>query len=403
VIHAACSANPGCDILSPAMSAHDILDLTQPTEAGLLRGYTTGACAAAGAYACTLLWLGVVPPPAIILPLISKPERIRIPVESVEREPDGGCRAVVVKDSGDDPDVTHRARIIVRVRSRQDGTPGVRFFRGSGVGLVTRPGLALPPGEPAINPGPRQMIASAIALATEELSAASSATPSGWDVEIGVEGGDLLAHRTFNPRLGIEGGLSILGTTGLVEPKSHEAFVGAIHSYLGVALAPPVEQIALVPGNLGQAWARSELRLPDYRIVQISNFLGESLDLLGSTLSSRCVTLPKLWIAGHPGKLVKVLEGCWDTHSHRAPMPRRALEKALLALCPSRRDLAQACHEINTVQEWIERLDHEPDFSGLFWASITRQIEEAISARIPHGVAEVRVRLFSLTGQALTE
>ncbi len=176
----------------------------------LRRGWTTGACATAAAKAAYLGWqTGDCPDPVeIVLPGGVRPAFSLALAEVI----DGGMRVGIVKDAGDDPDVTHGALVIATIRAGAPGS-GVTFRAGEGVGTVTRAGLPLPPGEPAINPVPRQMIRDNL-----EEAARSIRGPTDIEVEIAVPGGEALAQKTLNPRLGIVGGLSILGTTGVVVP-----------------------------------------------------------------------------------------------------------------------------------------------------------------------------------------
>src|SRR5260370_19728916 len=139
----------------------------------------------------------------------------------------------------------------------------------------------------------------------------------GVDLQIGCQNGEQIAQRTFNPRLGITGGISILGTTGIVEPKSKAAFQASIQVYIRVAVGDAPDAIVLAPGNLGQRFARSTLSIPPKRVVQMSNFIGLALEYLQQTLEENRQKLPLLWLGGHPRNLAKILAGDWDTHSGR--------------------------------------------------------------------------------------
>ncbi|WP_258360464.1 cobalt-precorrin-5B (C(1))-methyltransferase CbiD [Moorella sulfitireducens (nom. illeg.)] len=264
----------------------------------LRRGYTTGTCAAAAARAAAVaLWQErLVEEVTLTLP---RGEKATLPV-TVRRGP-GWAEAVVVKDAGDDPDVTHGAAIHVRARQC---ARGLILRGGPGVGTVTRPGLAVPPGEPAINPVPRQMIAAAVAGLTPP--------GTGLELEISIPGGEELARRTLNPRLGIEGGLSILGTTGIVEPMSAEAYRASLVPQIDVALAAGHETLILTPGRLGQRQAEEGYRLPSQAVVLTSNFIGYMLE----ACAERGVKGVLLW--GHAGKLIKVAGGIFYTHSRLA-------------------------------------------------------------------------------------
>ena len=199
------------------------------TKNELRRGWTTGTCATAATRAAIeALWTGSFPDPVCIkLPGGGRPQ---FALATCERG-DGWACAGVVKDAGDDPDVTHGALVKARVSAGSAGS-GVAFKAGSGVGVVTKPGLLLPPGEPAINPVPRQMMCDAIAEAVTLFERSGDI-----EVEISVENGEELARQTLNGRLGIVGGLSILGTTGIVIPYSCAAWIHTIHRGIDVARA----------------------------------------------------------------------------------------------------------------------------------------------------------------------
>ncbi len=258
-------------------------------------GYTTGCFAAAAAKAAlaTLCGLPVTESVEVSLP---DGERVRFPVISSQRNSDT-AEASVRKFAGDDPDVTDKACVSAMVHFI-DGKEIV-FIAGEGVGMITKPGLALPPGEPAINPGPRKMIRAAI----REL------TPRGVRVTISIPGGRELAHRTFNPRLGIEGGLSVLGTTGRVRPFSAPDLCEALKCALDVAKACGIVAPVLVPGNIGEHAARKNFSLRPEQVVQVSNQWGYMLDRAREHGFDRWLVL------GHPGKLAKLVLGEWDTHS----------------------------------------------------------------------------------------
>jgi cobalt-precorrin-5B (C1)-methyltransferase len=258
-------------------------------------GYTTGCFAAAAAKAALATLCGVPMADSVEVSLPDG-ERVSFPLISCQRNSDG-AEAVVRKFAGDDPDVTDKACVAAAV-TFIDGEEIV-FVAGEGVGMVTKPGLALPPGEPAINPGPRKMIRAAV----REL------TSRGVRVTISIPGGRELALRTFNPRLGIEGGLSVLGTTGRVRPFSAPDLCEALKCALDVAKACGIVAPVLVPGNIGEHAARQNFSLRPEQIVQVSNQWGYMLDRAKEHGFERWLVL------GHPGKLAKLVLGEWDTHS----------------------------------------------------------------------------------------
>ena len=266
----------------------------------LRTGFTTGACAAAAAKAAaTLLCEGVAPESVEIA--LPGGERVRFPVVRCEMTAHG-AHAAVCKDAGDDPDVTHQSLIVAEVAFADGGD--VQFAAGEGVGTVTKPGLSVAPGEPAINPAPRRMIREAL----------REITPRGLLVTVSIPGGRDLAARTFNPRLGIEGGLSIIGTTGIVKPFSAPALTASLQCALDVAAASGVKAPVLVPGNIGERAAQNSFRLEPGQTVQVSNHWGFMLDQ-----AAKEPRFDRLLVLGHPGKLAKLIDGEWDTHSSNSP------------------------------------------------------------------------------------
>ena len=229
----------------------------------LRRGWTTGTCAAAAAKAaCAALVTGEFPDPVeVTLPGGTTP------AFSLATQKMGKAEATVgiVKDAGDDPDVTHGALVSATVRPGAAGT-GVTFKAGPGVGTVTRPGLPLPPGEPAINPVPRRMITKAI----EDIAGAGA----DYEVEISVADGEKLALKTLNPRLGIVGGISILGTTGIVIPYSCSAWIHGIHQGIDVARAAGLAHVAGATGSTSEAAVRKFHDLSEIALIDMGDFVG---------------------------------------------------------------------------------------------------------------------------------
>jgi cobalt-precorrin-5B (C1)-methyltransferase len=368
--------------------AREPFDLSTLAANGLRRGFTTGTSATAAAKAALTLLLTGSLPASVDVTLPDGLHYLSVPVAEMPQEP-GWVSASVIKDGGDDPDQTHGARIIVRLRRNTTGK--VVFLRGKGVGLVTQSGLRLAIGEPAINAVPRQMMRQALEEVLE-----SDSTDLGFDVEVGCENGEAIALRTFNPRLGIEGGISILGTTGIVEPKSLASFMASIAVYVRVALGERPPEIVLSPGNLGQRFARGHLALPLKQIVQMSNFAGFALDCVSETLAELEHALPLLWIVGHPGKLAKLIDGVWDTHSHRSTGAVEALLPVAEAHAPLLVDVLRQCH---STEAFIERTGGRADVPP-FWCATEEAIARAVEGRV-RGVQEIRVRLFGMDGTAL--
>jgi cobalt-precorrin-5B (C1)-methyltransferase len=293
------------------------------TVHGPRTGWTTGACAtAATAAACTALLTGEFPDPVgITLPrgrCPSFPLALSHLVSDGLDTEDGLCAvAGVVKDSGDDPDITHGALVRATVRPGPSGGPVV-FRAGPGVGVVTRPGLPLAVGEPAINPGPRAMIELAIAEITRRHGGTGS-----FVVEIAVEGGQDLARRTLNPRLGIVGGLSVLGTTGVVIPYSCSAWIDAIRRGIDVARACGSPHVAACTGRTSEGAVAQVHGLPQQALLDMGDFAGATLKYL------RRHPVPRLTIAGGPAKLCKLAQGHLDLHSARSAVDLTALARSV--------------------------------------------------------------------------
>jgi cobalt-precorrin-5B (C1)-methyltransferase len=375
------SATPSC------------FDLGQLAANGLKRGYTTGSCATSAVKAALLRLVCNESPSEVNITLPDGAQYLTIPIDCIRDEGDGTVRADVIKDAGDDPDQTHRARIFARVKRNDTG--GIVFLRGEGVGVVTQPGMQIAIGSPAINPVPRRMMIQAV---QEVLDEGDGSRDTGFDLQIGCENGGEIAKRTFNPRLGIQGGISILGTTGIVEPKSMAAFQASIEIYIRVALGGNPAEIVLAPGNLGQRFARNSLRLPIRRVVQMSNFIGYALKCVNQTLAENAHRLPLLWVVGHPGKLAKVLDDAWDTHSQQSRSAVEAIQRAAREFGLEDRILRRL-EETKTVEGVVELL-HAEDCAPQFWSALENKIGAAVSRRLQH-VDQVVVRLFQMDGKAL--
>ena len=269
----------------------------------LRRGWTTGACATAAAKAAyQALLTGEFPDPVEIA--LPKGMRPAFTLATTELD-DGSASAAVVKDAGDDPDVTHGALIVARVTRGAKGS-GVTFRAGEGVGTVTRAGLPLPPGEPAINPGPREMLRAAVAEV-----ATANGDAGDVEIEISVPGGGELAKHTLNGRLGIVGGLSILGTTGIVIPYSCSAWIHSIHRGIDVARAAGLDHIAGSTGSASEAAVQKLHGLPETALIDMGDFVGGMLKYV------RTHPVPKVTIAGGVGKMTKLAQGLLDLHSRR--------------------------------------------------------------------------------------
>ena len=261
-------------------------------------GITTGTCAASAAKAAVLL-LEKCSVNDFVATELPDGTTIMVPIlNTVYAE--GIAEASVQKYSGDDPDITDGCTVVARVTYRDDTE--IHIAAGKGVGTVTKRGLAVLPGEPAINPAPREMIRRNI----------QSVTHRGINVTISIPEGEMLALKTFNPRLGITGGLSILGTTGRVRPYSAPALQAALCCSLDIAQAAQYDSIILVPGHIGARAAEKRFHFAGDQLVEVSNEWGYMIEQAVKRGFHHFLCL------GHPGKLAKLAYGEWDTHSSRS-------------------------------------------------------------------------------------
>ncbi len=301
-------------------------------KTSLRSGWTTGACATAAAKgAAEALWGGTFPESVkISLPGGQEPD---FKLENC-RSGDGWAEAGVIKDAGDDPDVTHGALIVARVESFGRG---VSFAAGEGVGTVTRPGLPIAVGEPAINPVPREMMESAVDAVARVYDATADVR-----ITIIVPGGRQLAERTWNPRLGILGGISILGTTGIVRPYSCSAWIASIHRGIDVARASGLDHVAGCTGQTSGQVVQRHYGLPDHAMLDMGDFSGGLLKYL------KRHPLPWLTIGGGIAKITKLSQGASDLHSSRSQVDFGALSRRSIKIGLT--DVSKA----NTVLEAVE-------------------------------------------------
>jgi cobalt-precorrin-5B (C1)-methyltransferase len=285
------------------------------------RGWTTAACAAAAARAAfTAMASGRFPDPVSIrLPrggIASVPLALAKLGEANVR-----ARAGILKDAGDDPDVTHGELVIAETTWSAPGS-GVCFAAGEGVGTVTRAGLPLAVGDPAINPAPRAMIRETLL----EAAAENAAPAPDVTVTISIPGGERLAGKTMNARLGILGGLSIFGATGIVVPYSCASWIHSIHRVIDVARAAGLDHIAAATGATSERAVKRFFGLPDYALIDMGDFVGGTLKYL------RANPIERLTIAGGFAKLAKFAAGHFDPHSAKSRIDVAALAEMLAAL-----------------------------------------------------------------------
>src|SRR5258707_4202786 len=288
--------------------------MAREERTALRRGWTTGACAAAAARAAfAALLTGRFPDPVTIR--LPRGEAPSFPLALAELG-EGVARAGIIKDAGDDPDVTQGALVIAEVAWAEPGS-GISFRAGEGVGTVTRPGLPLAVGEPAINPAPRAMIRGALVHVAE----ANGAPLPDVTVTIAIPGGERLAERTMNGRLGIVGGLSVLGTTGIVVPYSCASWIHAIHRGIDVARAAGQAHIAAATGTTSERAVQLLYDLPEHALIDMGDFVGGTLKYL------RRRPVARLTLAGGFAKLAKLAAGNLDLHSSRSRVDSAALAR----------------------------------------------------------------------------
>ena len=329
------------------------------------RGWTTGTCATAAAKAAfSALVTGKFPDPVeVTLPRGERPSFVL----ALTRKEGNSATAGVIKDAGDDPDVTHGALIVATVRPGAPGA-GVTFRAGEGVGMVTRPGLPIPPGEPAINPVPRRMIRDAIAEVADAVGHAADA-----EVEISIPGGEALAAKTLNGRLGIVGGLSILGTTGIVVPYSCSAWIHSIHRGIDVARAAGVTHVAGATGASSEAAVQKLYGLQEIALIDMGDFVGGMLKYV------RAHPLPRVTIAGGVAKMTKLAQGLTDLHSRRGEVDRALLADFVRAAGGSQ-ELAARIVAANTAAEAFALARAEGVALGDAVARAARQTAERVVA-----------------------
>lgn len=342
-------------------------------RSSLRTGFTTGACATAAAAAACEGLLTANPPTRvqICLPNGQTPE---FTVEE-SRLSDNQCQASVRKDAGDDPDVTHNALIVASVRRLKKGG-GTVLKAGRGVGTVTRPGLPVAVGQPAINPVPRQMICEAITKI-----AAKHYYSVDFEVTISVPGGEELAKQTWNPRLGIKGGISILGTTGIVKPYSCAAWISSIHRGIDVARAAQASHAAASTGSQSEATIQNYYGLPDYAMLDMGDFAGGMLKYL------RRHPIPFVTIAGGFGKLTKLAQGALDLHSSRSQIDFTQLGLMAESACGS----TSIGHQVANAGTAMEALE----FGGLRLAyAVSTQAATVATAVVADAGVNIEVIIF---------
>ncbi len=298
-------------------------------------GYTTGSCAAAAAQAAAKMLLtgekveevALQTPKGILLHLLI--EDIQMDQEEV--------RCAVRKDGGDDPDVTHG--ILIYARVKKSGEAGIHLDGGTGVGRVTRPGLERPVGAAAINKVPHKMIRENVEAVCRQMN-----YTGGMDVVIEIPEGVEISKKTFNPRLGIQGGISILGTSGIVIPMSEAALVASIRLEMEMLVKNGAGYLVITPGNYGQAFSKEQMNIDLTYSMKCSNYVGETLDM------ARELGVKGILFIAHIGKFIKVAGGIMNTHSRNADSRAEVMAANALRAGASRNTVMEILDSVTTEQ-----------------------------------------------------
>lgn len=332
-------------------------------------GYTTGVCAAVAAGAATRMLLSGKAVETVKMPT---PGGISLALDILEAQIGADfARCAVRKDGGDDPDVTNGILVFATVKMTD---VGIEIDGGEGVGRVTKPGLDQPVGAAAINSVPRRMIA-------EQVQAACDACgyTGGIAVTVSIPGGEALAERTFNPKLGIEGGLSVIGTTGIVEPMSSAALVDTIRLELNVLREGGANSALLCPGRYGETFTREALGLPMDRQVSVGNFIGDAID------AAAALGFGSVLLVGHIGKLVKLGIGMMNTHSSYGDGRMETLAACALA-AGGEAPLLRRVLDCATTDAALDVLD-EAGLLAAVMAILGQRIQASLERRAPREMA----------------
>jgi cobalt-precorrin-5B (C1)-methyltransferase len=348
----------------------------------LRKGYTTGSCATAAAKVAALMVLrqhiihqvSIVTPSGVTL-------RLNVECPHIEGQQ---AIAAIRKDGGDDVDATHGMLIFARVALNESGE--IVLSGGEGVGTVTRKGIGLPIGSAAINRTPRQTIEAAVREVIGPLRGA--------EVEIFAPEGDERAKKTYNSRLGIIGGISIIGTTGIVTPMSEESWKRSLSLEMEIKRAAGLERVVLVPGNHGERFVREKMGLPGDIVVTMSNFVGFMIE------EAVRMGYKQIVLIGHPGKLVKIAAGIFHTHSHIADARMETLV-AHLALLGAPHDLLLLVSECDTTEAAMEHID-AAGFSHLYHHLAQRICQRVmLNLRFTQNPPQCDAIMFSFDNQIL--
>lgn len=365
-----------------------MMEKKRPAKERLRTGFTTGACAAAAARAATLgLVHGEVP--NAVETLLPNGQRVYFSVHESTLQSET-ARAVVIKDAGDDPDCTHGAHLTVDVCLLPGQSNRVELCGGSGVGVVTQPGLGLDVGGPAINPVPRKNI-----VANVREAGASLLQQHGLRVTVSVPGGEEMAKKTLNARLGILGGISILGTTGIVKPYSTSAFRASVVQGIQVAAKQGHDTVVLTTGGRTEKFTMQELpHLAESCFIQMGDFLRYALD------TAKQCQLKQVVIGGMVGKLTKMAQGETITHANRAEV-----DTGLLADIARELDVSEAVCEAIRQNQTARFASEQMQALGLSEAFHRRLAERVVATLMPRypNAFQLRVLVCDFDGNKIAE
>ncbi len=353
-------------------------------EKVLKKGFTTGAAAAASAKAGLFSLLTCQTPVKVEIVFLTGEKRV-IPVHNVTTFSRTFCEASVIKDAGDDPDITHKAEIGVTVELKS-GAPGVTITGGKGVGLVTKPGFEVHVGEPAINPGPVKMIEEAVFQTYQQLCMPFRHHVH---VEVFVPKGEELARKTLNARLGILGGISILGTTGIVTPMSHDAYIATIKSGINVAAANNIDTLVFTTGRRSERFAMERFdRFKEEAFIQTGDFFKASIDMALPQPKIKQITYTVFF-----GKAVKMALGFPHTHAAKSELTLEKLSQWAMDVTKNK-TLAENIESANTARHAFSFI--YPEFPELI-TLVGQKIRESALNFCDHRL-DIRAIIFDFDG-----
>lgn len=382
------NSNTEENVKTKELNIKTIEELNETSQ--LKYGYTTGTCAAIAAKAAVKMLLFN---DDVIREQIVTPAGIRINVDIYDIDySDKFAQCAVRKDSGDDPDITNGIMVYAKAEFINNDydiiqkEPFIIIDGGVGVGRVTKPGLSQNIGEAAINPVPKKMIYEEVSKVIKEYQHINQKNTGAIKITIYVPDGDKIAEKTFNPRLGITGGISILGTSGIVEPMSEKALLQSIEVEMKVVKAAGIKNLIITPGNYGEDFIKNTMHFDLSESVKCSNYVGETIDMAVN------MGFESILLVGHMGKLVKLAAGIMNTHSHQADA-RMEIFTAHSALCGAPVDVLRQIMNCITTDEAVNIIKVY-DFYDEVCKSIMEKIDFHITARV-HNELPIGAILFS--------